>query len=124
MDPFVQASGEIGADFANFVPLTALVTVTQIDPDTDTNTTAAGVALGSAANVPALKRSRRRQPFGVGTGELGRDTCRFVFAASAVSWVLKARDQIADADGNVWVIDRAELIAFNQLAACDVTIKR
>ena len=65
--------------------LNQLVTVTQIDPDTDTNTTATGTALGFATDVSALKRSRRRQPFGVSGGELPADTCRFVFQVSAVS---------------------------------------
>ncbi len=111
MDPWQQSIAGIETDFATLMgSFTQLVTVTQIDPDTDTNTTAAGVTLGSAANVSG--------------GELGRDECRFVFAVSAIEWTPKARDQITDAAGIVWQIESVQLIAFGNLVACDVVVKR
>lgn len=117
MDPFAEAFDQIGADFEELMP-TVNVTVRQIDPDSQNTTT-------TAASVPALKRSRRRQPFAVsGNGEVGGDQCRFVFKVGRVSWVLKARDEIEEADGTVWKIDSVQLLAFNQLAGCDVTRKR
>jgi hypothetical protein len=125
VDPWQQSIAGIETDFATLMgSFTQLVTVTQIDPDTDTNTTAAGVTLGSAANVSALQRVRGRKPLNVSGGELGRDECRFVFAVSAIEWTPKARDQITDAAGIVWQIESVQLIAFGNLVACDVVVKR
>jgi hypothetical protein len=123
-DPFVQALASVASDFAGAMVWAEPVTVAQIDPDTDTDTTAAGVTLGSATGVPALKRVRRRRPLAVGGGELGRDECRFTFAAAAVSWVPKARDQITDAEGVTWQVSAVETIAGGNLISVDVVIKR
>jgi hypothetical protein len=118
VDPFSTVSQGIGSDFeAFFAPLLAYVTLTQIAPDQ-------GSVLTTVNNVPALKRSRRRQPFGVGGGELGDDTCRFVFRLTEATWVPKARDQIVDALAITWTVVSASLIAFNQLVEVDVEIKR
>jgi hypothetical protein len=117
MDPFVAAENNIGADFAALMVFNASVTVTQIDPDT-------GAALATATGVPALKRVRRRQETNVGGGELGEDTCRFVVQASAVGFTPKARDQIQEAAGLVWIVTGAELIAFGQLVVMNCQLKR
>jgi hypothetical protein len=117
MDPFVQAENNIGADFAALVVFNASVTVTQIDPDS-------GAATATATNVPALKRVRRRGETHVPGGELGGDTCRFVVQASAVGFTPKARDEVLDATGLVWIVTSAEVIAFGQLVVMAVQIKR
>jgi hypothetical protein len=118
VDPFQQVAAGLGKDFDSLMVFNANVTVKQIDPDSGTATT-------TVNNVPALKRVRLRQEASVGSGELGQDECRFVFAASAVSFTPKARDQIVDSDGvTVWIIESAEVIAFGQLAACNVVKKR
>jgi hypothetical protein len=118
MDPFQQAAAEIGTDFEAYLALAAGVTVAQVDPDT-------GAATATVANVPALKRSRRRQPFEVAAGgELGDDECRFVFRLGALARTPKARDRVTDADGLVWVVERVALLAFDQLVAVDVTLER
>lgn len=94
----------------------ALVTVRQIDPDS-------GATLATAENVTALKRSRRRQMFGVQLGELGSDQSRFVLLASAVGFFVKTKDEI-EADGVTWHVDTASAIAFDVLYACDVGLRR
>ena len=119
-DPFAEAFAAIGADFETyFAPLLANVTVESVDPDP-------GTALVTVAAVPALKRTRRRNPFTTQGGELAADTQRFVFRASRVSFLLKARDRVTEADGTVWEVDDrgAELIARDQLWTLNVTKKR
>lgn len=115
-DPVADAFANIGADFEAYMPTTS-VTVRQINPDT-------GATIATAANVAAMKRSRRRQPFGVAGGELGSDQCRFILRASEVGFLVKARDEILDADGVTWHVESASAIAFHQLFACDVVLKR
>jgi hypothetical protein len=119
-DPFAEAFANIGADFSEFMAgaAAAAVTVRQINPDD-------GGTIATATNVTALKRSRRRQPFGVASGaELGSDQCRFILRASEVGFLVKARDEILDADGVTWHIQSVSAIAFNQLYVCDVGLKR
>jgi len=117
VDPFIAAENNIGADFAALMVFNASVTVKQIDPDS-------GAATSTAISVPALKRVRRRQEANAGGGELGEDTCRFVVQASAVGFTPKARDQILDATGLVWIATSVELIAFGQLVVMHCQIKR
>ncbi len=115
----------LGAEFASFAELCAegtgdsTVTVRSIHPDT-------GEVLASAECTNAIKRSRRRQRFGVGGGELGSDQCRFVLQAAQIPFAVKQRDQIEQSDGTVWVVDErgAELIAFNTIWTVDVSRKR
>ena len=117
-DPFDTLFDDVGADFSDFCAGQADVTVRQINPDT-------GATIATANNVTALKRSRRRNPFAVAMGgELGGDRCRFVLRASEVGFVPKARDEITDAAALVWQVEAVEAIGFNQLYACDVTLKR
>jgi hypothetical protein len=117
VDPFAEAFENVGADFSAFMAGAATVTVRQINPDD-------GTATATAPNVTALKRSRRRQPFGVSGGELSSDQCRFILRASEVGFLVKARDEIVDAEGVSWHVESANAIAFNQLYACDVVLKR
>jgi hypothetical protein len=117
MDPVAEAFAGIGADFETyFASLLADVTVESVDPDT-------GTALVTAEAVPALKRTRRRNPFTTQGGELAADTQRFVFRASRIDALLKNRDRITEADGTVWTVDErgAELIARDQLWTLNVT---
>lgn len=115
-DPFAETFAQIGEDFETLMP-TVPVTVRSINPDT-------GATVTEVEGVPALKRSRRRQPFGVGGGELGADTCRFVLRYDNLGFVPKARDEIVGSDDVVWVVESVEVIAFQQLAACNVVIER
>lgn len=116
-DPVADAFALIGADFEAYMP-TVNITVANINPDT-------GAAMTTVTDVPAMKRVRRRQPFGVGDGgELGEDKSRFVFRRSRVSWTVTTRDQITDGDGIVWSIESVEMIAFNELVAVNVVKKR
>jgi hypothetical protein len=118
-DPFEDAFDQLGADFEALVPGLKPVTVESVDPDT-------GAALVTAADVPALKRGRRRYPFAVAGGELGGDRTRFLFKAARIDATLKAKDRVTEADGTVWTVDErgAELIAFGQIWALNVTLKR
>jgi hypothetical protein len=141
MDPFVQAAANVGSDFAAFMAFNEPVTVAQIDPDT-------GAATIVARGVPALKRVRRRAAGSAG-GELPRDECRFTFAITAsgpsgpsgmsgpcgpcgpsgpggpgFAWLLKARDQITDADGYTWDVQSVETIAQGNLVRAITTIRR
>jgi hypothetical protein len=120
MDPWADAFGNIGADFETyFAPLLTNVTVASVDPDS-------GTALVTAADVSALKRTRRRNPFTAQGGELAADTQRFVFRASRIAALMKAKDTVTEADGTVWTVDErgAELIARDQLWTLNVTRKR
>lgn len=117
-DPWADAFANIGADFETLMaPLLAPVTVASADPDT-------GAALVTAADVPALKRGRRRQMFAAGGGEVGADTTRFVIRASRLSFVLKEKDTVAEANGTVWLVTDLELIAMGQVYTANVVIKR
>ncbi|AWM41761.1 hypothetical protein GobsT_71360 [Gemmata obscuriglobus] len=118
-DPWAEAFANIGADFEQLMaPLLAPVTVTRADAD-------AGTAVTTVAAVPALKRGRRRQPFGVGGGgDVGSDATRFVIKADRVTWALKAKDTITEASGTVWVVTDLEQIAMGQVYTANVVIKR
>jgi len=120
MDPTAEAFERIGEDFeGHFAPLLAPVTVVSLDPDT-------GAAAVAAEGVPALKRTRRRNPFTVQGGELAADTQRFVFRSGRVAALMKHRDRVTEADGTVWIVDErgAELIARDQLWTLNVTRAR
>lgn len=120
MDPFAEAFESIGDDFeALMAPLLAPVTVESVDPDS-------GAALVTATDVPAMKRTRRRNPFTTQGGELAADTQRFVFKAARIDALMKHRDRITEASGQVWEVDErgAELIARDQLWTVNVTVKR
>lgn len=99
----------------------ALVTVLSINPDTH-------ATLFTATNVTALKRTRRRQPFGVGAGgTLPGDDSRFVLRAADVTFdarTLKAGDRVIDNSGVTWEMENVTLIAFHKLVICDVVKKR
>lgn len=116
---------DFGADFENYAQGLLPVTVTQIDPDTGTNTTEAGEQLECAEGVPAsaLKSQRKPAPAGDG-GEVGDSTARFVFRRDQVPWELKARDQIKDYAGQVWWIESVDVDAFGALAHCECVIRR
>lgn len=108
----------IGADFEEYAPGTAAVTVSSINPDT-------GAVLATAEGVLALKRTRKRSPFNVGGGgELSADDCRFICRTSVLGFTPKTRDQVTDADSVVWEVKDAELIGFGELVAMNVTRKR
>jgi hypothetical protein len=75
--------------------------------------------------VTALKRVLRRNPFDVGGGgELGADDCRFVCRTSALGFTPKARDEVTDAEGLVWVVREVQLLGFGELVALNVSRKR
>lgn len=117
VDPWATAFGALGPDFeALMAPLLAPVTVSQIDPDTGAAT--------ATDTVAALDRTRLREAFAAGGGELGDDTSRFVFRSELLPWTPKARDQIAEADGTVWVATAVNFLGFSQLTAVDAVIKR
>lgn len=116
-DVFDDVFDGIGDDFSDLCAGQKPVTVRSINPDT-------GATLETADDVTALKRSRRRQMFGVQGGELGSDQCRFILRASEVGFFVKEKDEIEDADSVVWKCDQVSAIGFNQLYACDVTVKR
>lgn len=118
-DVFEDLFDDVGADFEECVPNLRPVTVESVAPDS-------GAALVTAEDVPAMKRPRRRNPFNVQGGELGADLRRFVFRASRIDALMKAKDRVTEADGTVWVVDErgAELIANDQLWALNVSLQR
>jgi hypothetical protein len=119
-DPTTAGFETVGEDFEKLMQgVLRPVTVESVNPDT-------GTALVTATNVPALKRTRRRNPFTAQGGELAADTQRFVFRASRIAAVMKAKDRITEQDGTVWVVDErgAELIARDQLWTVNVSKKR
>lgn len=110
------ADTDFGQDFEDFAVGLKTVTIKQIDPD-DGSTLA-------TATVKATKLPRRRSRFQVSGGELGDDTGRFVFRADQLTFTPKSRDQIIDADGLAWEIERAEIQGFDAICSADVVKKR
>lgn len=118
-DVFDDLFDDVGADFEECMAALKPVTVESVHPDS-------GAALVTAEDVPALKRTRRRNPFTAQGGELAADLQRFVFRASRIDALLKAKDRVTEADDTVWVVDErgAELIAGGQLWTLNVSLAR
>jgi len=98
----------------------AQITVRQLNPDS-------GATVATASGVYAIKRVRERQPFGSGQGgDMPADQCRFLLRADQLSFELKQRDEITDADGVVWVVDErgTEHIGFQAVYTASVSRKR
>lgn len=114
-DPFDTI--DPGQDFEDFAVGLKPVTVKQVDPGT-------AAASATVENVPATKLIRRRSPYSAGGGEVSGDTVEFVFRANRLNFIPGARDQIVDAAGLVWVIESANLEAFDALCRVQVHLKQ
>lgn len=111
-DLFTEAFDQIGELFEELMP-TVPLTVRDIDPDT-------GATVTEVENVPGLIRPRKRlQP-----GEVPTDRARWVIRYENLGFDPKKVDELEEADGTVWHVESADLIAFRQLAALECVKKR
>lgn len=89
-----------GTDFKRWTRGLELVTVISRDPDT-------GATLASNASVQALRTPLTADEAGVEGGTVGYKTVAFTLPVNDVSFTLKERDAIVDADGATWIITGA-----------------
>ena len=107
---------DIGQDFEDYAPGTTQVTVQEIDPDDASVDT-------TSNSVTALKRITAYGEDPIGEGTIGATECKFWLRASQVSFAVRARCRIVDAEGITWIVGDANLVGFGNLWVCDRCIK-
>lgn len=91
-----------GNDFATTRD-TELVTVAQLNPDS-------GATITSVSSVPAVRQSIEGAPVNVGSG--GQVPARLIawaFPNTNITWTVKTRDRITDANNVTYLVDTASL---------------
>ena len=99
------------------LPNAADVTVRSIDADS-------GATLATATAVTANRSQVTHGETPVGEGVVPNETCRFRLIASEVSFDMKPRDQIVEADGTTWTVTTATLGVLRSRWICEAVRTR
>ena len=110
---------DFGEEFESFAVGLRPVTARQIDSDKAPDDPERVVTCvdGIMATGPLV---RRRRP----DGNLPADATEFVLRANRLGWLPSDADELVDAQGVVWVVQSAQLEAFDTLVRLTVVIKR
>lgn len=112
---------DLGADFEEYAVGLAPVTVTSVDPDDP------ATVLATAEGVPAARLVTTADTVSARTGEVGVTKCEFWLRRDRLGFLPKPRDQVAEADGTVWLMDSVEMMGGggpNAIAKCGATLSR